>query len=125
MGISNSVLRIATFTFATVVAGCASAGRRHAPASLCQPQQCSLDLQNDVGLLIGVRYYDSTGVGDVLGSVRAGSVRRFTLSRRTSRTVTIEVSEYGTAYRTWATLSLPPRDNVVHFPADFQPASTR
>ena len=125
MRASNSALRIATFAFATTVVACASTGSRRATAGLCQPQQCYVDVQNDKGLRIGVRYYDSTGVGDVLGSVQAGSIRRFALPRRTSRTITIEVSDDRTAYRTQATLSLPPRENLIHFPADFQASSTR
>jgi hypothetical protein len=125
MRTSNSALRIATLAFAAAVAGCASIASRGAPAGLCQPQQCYVDVQNDIGVLIAVRYYDSTGVGDVLGSVRAGSIQRFALSRRTSRTITIEVSDGGAAYRTEATMSLPPRENVIHFPADFQTSSTR
>jgi hypothetical protein len=125
MRTSNSALRIATLVFATAVAGCASTGSRRSPAGLCQPQQCYVDVQNDIGVLIGVRYYDSTGVGDLLGSVRAGSIQRFPLSRRTSRTITIEVSDGVTAYRAQATMSLPPRENVIHFPTDFQTSSTR
>jgi hypothetical protein len=118
--------KIATLVLAAAMLGCASAARQSATAAnVCYPQQCFLDVQNDNGLLIGVRYYDSTGVGDVLGSVRPGSVRRFALSRRTSRTVTVEVSRDKGIFRAQAKLLLPPFENVLHFPTDFETTSTR
>jgi hypothetical protein len=108
---------------ATLGCASASASRRSAAlATVCYPQQCFLDIQNDNGMSIGVRYYDSSGVGDVLGLVKQG-VRRFTLSRRTSRTVIVEVTLDRQVYRSQARLSLPPAENVFHFPSDF--AATR
>jgi hypothetical protein len=113
-------------TLILAVSGCASTPRQSAAqASLCFPSQCVLDVQNDNAAVIAVAYYDSTGVGDVLGSVGAQSVRRFPLSRRTSRTITIEVSQDRQVFRTHVHLSLPPLPNVIHFPADFEPADTK
>jgi len=117
------VRRIVLLALAATILGCASSARRSAPTALCYPQQCDLDVQNDQGLLIVVRYYDSTGVGDILGSVAPEAVRRFVLSRRTSRSITVEVSLDRGVYRATATLSLPPRENVVHFPTDFETIS--
>lgn len=118
--------KIATLVLAAAMLACASAARQSAAAAtVCYPQQCFLDVQNDNGLLIGVRYYDSTGVGDVLGSVRPGSVRRFVLSRRTSRTITVEISRDKETYRAQAKLLLPPFENVLHFPTDFETTSAR
>ena len=118
--------KIATLVLAAAMLACASAARQSAAAAnVCYPQQCFLDVQNDNGLLIGVRYYDSTGVGDVLGSVRPGVVRRFVLSRRTSRTITVEISRDKETYRAQAKLLLPPFENVLHFPTDFETTSTR
>ena len=106
--------------------GCATAPRQSATqAALCFPRQCVLDVQNDNGMMIAVAYYDSAGVGDVLGSVGAESVRRFLLLRRTSRMITIEVSQDRQVFRGHIHLSLPPLENVIHFPADFEPAATR
>jgi len=57
----------AMLLLAAATLGCASASRRSAAlATVCYPQQCFLDVQNDNGMSVGVRYYDSTGVGDVL-----------------------------------------------------------
>jgi hypothetical protein len=116
-------------TFAVLIfggAGCASVPRQSATqAALCFPNHCVLDVQNDNASVIAVAYYDSTGVGDVLGSVGAQSVRRFALSRRTSRTITIEVSQDRQVFRGHIHLSLPPLPNVIHFPADFEPADTK
>lgn len=124
MHVSTVVRRGAAFGLAVATLGCASLTRRSsARESACYPQQCYLNVQNDNGLMIGVRYFDSTGVGDVLGLVVPGKVRRFTLSRRTSRTVTIEVSRDRQLYRSHATLAAPPLENVIHFPADFELAS--
>jgi hypothetical protein len=118
--------KTATLVLAAAIVACASAARQSAsPANVCYPRQCFLDVQNDNGLLIGVRYYDSTGVGDVLGSVHSGSVRRFALSRRTSRTITVEVSRDKEIYRAQTKLLLPPFENVLHFPTDFETTSTR
>ena len=110
----------AMLLLAAATLGCASASRRSAAlATVCYPQQCFLAVQNDNGMSVGVRYYDSTGVGDVLGLVKGESVRRFTLSRRTSRTVIVEVTLDRQVYRSQSRLSLPPSENVFHFPADF------
>lgn len=115
---------IVPFAVAATILACASSGRQSsAAAAVCYPQQCYLDVQNDQGLLISVRYYDSTGVGDLLGSVRPGAIRRFVLARRTSRSITVEASLDRDVYRAKATLSLPPRENVVHFPTDFETTS--
>ena len=110
---------------AVAVPGCASAPRQSATqATVCYPRQCFLDVQNDNGMMIAVAYYDSAGAGDTLGSVGAESIRRFLLLRRTSRTITIEVSRDRQVFRGHIHLSLPPLENVVHFPADFEPANT-
>jgi hypothetical protein len=95
------------------------------PETLCYPRQCSLDVQNDEAQRVGVAYYDSTGVGETLGSVDAGKVRRFSLSRRTSRTVTVEILSDREVYRARLTLSQAPFANVMHFPADFEAAPVR
>ena len=117
---------IAALLLAAAAFGCASQGRPSpSRTTICYPRQCFLDVQNDEGVIIGVRYYDSTGVGDVLGSVKSGSIRRFVLSRRTSRTITVEVSLRKQVYRSQARLALPPLENVFHFPADFETTVTR
>ncbi len=126
MYISAGTRKLGTLMLAATIFGCASLFKRStAPETVCYPQQCYLDVQNDNGILIGVRYYDSTGVGDVLGSVGPGSVRRFALSRRTSRTITVEVTREREVYRAQAKLSLPPFENVVHFPTDFETTTAR
>jgi len=116
-------------TFAVLILGgarCASVPRQSAAqAAVCFPNQCVLDVQNDNAAVIAVAYYDSAGAGDVLGSVGAQSVRRFPLSRRTSRTITIEVSQDRQVFRGHMHVSLPPLPNVIHFPADFEPADTK
>jgi hypothetical protein len=114
-----------TLVFAAALAGCISLGGHTPPDSVCQPRQCLLDVQNDDGPTIAVRYYDSTGVGDVLGSVRSGSVQRFALTRRTGRTIIIEVSDDGKSYRTQTKVSPAPFPNVIHFPADFDRMASR
>jgi hypothetical protein len=118
---TRAVRTLALLAIASLVLhGCASGGAGTSQRTTCFPQQCFLDVQNDDSRIISVRYADSTGVGDMLGLVRAGSVRRFTLTRRTSRTVIIEVRRDGEAFRVRATLGAPPSANVIHFPADFR-----
>ncbi len=87
----------------------------------CFPQQCQLDVQNDNGRVIGVRYSDaSTGVGELLGSVVGISVRRFTLPRRTGRNIIVDVEQGGALYRAQLTVPHRPDENVLHFPGDFE-----
>jgi hypothetical protein len=104
---------------ALVLIGCSHATGAGSQRTTCFPQQCVLDVQNDDSRIISVRYQDSTGVGDMLGLVRASAVRRFVLARRTSRTVIIEVRRDGEVFRVRATLGNPPSASVVHFPTDF------
>ena|SRR5258708_25139637 len=112
---------IATLGLAAAMLGCASLPRQSAKsAALCYPSQCLLEVNNDIGRIIAVRYYDSTGVGDVLGAVQPLGVRHFALSRRTSRTITVEVSRDKEVFRSRATISRSPSENILHFPADFE-----
>jgi hypothetical protein len=107
--------------FALAMFGCASLGGRPASRqSVCYPQQCFVAVQNDDVRKIAVRYYDSTGAGELLGSVESGNVRRFALSRRTSRTITVEVTIDRRVYRAKTRGLLPPSEDVVHFPAEFE-----
>jgi len=126
MHISDRTRKIATLVFGAATLGCASLGRGSAvSAERCFPKQCLLEVQNDYAQLIAVGYFDSTGVGDVLGSVRPLSVQFFALTRRTSRAVTVQVTQDGKVYRTKAYLSLPPIPNLLHFPTDFKLASAQ
>ena len=54
---------------------------------------------------------------------QSGAVRRFALSRRTSRTITAEISRDKETYRAWAKLLLPPFENVLHFSIDSETTS--
>ena len=123
MHLSAGTLRIAAFVLAAATVGCASQAQHSSTRlTVCYPRQCYIDVQNDNGAILAARYYDSTGIGDVLGLVQSGAVRRFILPRRTSRTITVEVSFNKQVYRSQARLLLPPLENVFHFPADFEPA---
>lgn len=87
----------------------------------CFPQQCQLDVQNDLARVISVRYSDSaTGLGELLGSVAGISIRRFTLPRRTGRNIIVDVEQGGAVYRAQLTVPHRPDENVLHFPADFE-----
>lgn len=126
MLMSDKTRKIATLLVGAALVGCASLGRGStASAERCYPNQCLLEVQNDYGQLIAVGYFDSTGVGDALGSVRPLSVQFFALTRRTSREVTVQVTYDGHVYRTNAHLALPPIPNLVHFPTDFKLASAQ
>jgi len=111
---------MAVLLLAAAILGCAHAPQAASRLTVCYPQQCYLDVQNDNGAIIAVRYYDSTGVGDMLGLVQSGAVRRFILPRRTSRTIIVEVARDKYVFRSKSRLSLPPLENVFHFPADFE-----
>jgi hypothetical protein len=120
MHISATGRRIAAFGLAVATLGCASLSHRPSfRETSCYPRDCFLDVQNDNGLSIAVRYFDSTGAGDVLGLVFPVTVRRFALTRRTSRAVTIEVKRERQVYRSQPKLLVPQYENLIHFPADF------
>jgi hypothetical protein len=124
-GASGVRTTVAVALLAVTLACASRTWQSPTPATLCYPRQCSLDIQNDNAQRIGVAYYDSAGVGETLGSVDAGGVRRFSLSRRTSRTVTVEILSEREVYRARLTLSQAPFANVMHFPADFEAAPAR
>jgi len=111
--------KLTLLLLAAVVAGCASLKASVRAPSECYPRQCALHVQNDYDRIIGVRYFDSTGAGDRLGSVKARAVERFELGVRTARRITVEVMHEGQRYRSFALLSPPRSENVIHFPADF------
>jgi hypothetical protein len=119
----RSSSRIVALALAVTAVGCASFRGRSQRETSCYPQQCFLDVQNDNGQSIAVRYFDSTGSGDLLGLVIPGGVRRFVLPRRTSRAVVVEVKREHQVYRSQTTVLLPQYENLIHFPADFELAS--
>lgn len=121
MFISAAARNTAMLVLTAGAIGCASlGGKPTARASTCFPQQCFIEVRNEQSKTIGVRYYDSTGVGDLLGAVQSGAVRRFVLSRRTSRTITVEVSYDRQVYRAQTVLRDHGYQDVIHFPSDFE-----
>ena len=118
--------KIATFVLAAAAVACAHNPSPGTRDTICYPQQCSLEVKNDQGQMISLRYYDSTGVGDLLGSVAPATFQRFVLSRRTGRNITLEATVDKQVYRAQTKLLLPRyQQAVVHFPGDFAVAAEK
>jgi hypothetical protein len=118
---STSTRTIATLVLAAATFGCASLiGRPASTETTCYPHKCILNVENYNGRPIAVRYYDSTGVGDVLGEIGPMGSGYFALTRRTARTVTIEVTRDKQLFRAQTTVGPRRYQNVIRFPADFE-----
>jgi hypothetical protein len=85
------------FAASVLFSGCVRPVTRGAGLS-CGAASCAVSVQNSGLRRIAVRYDDSTGRGEALGSVAAGDIRTFTLPWVRAKLVTITVTDYGTPF---------------------------